>query len=80
MQLPKALYELEFNHGSIYGDEELAALTEVFKSSAPSCGPKVKEFEETFAARCGTTRGLAVTNATAGLELAKIACDVGPGD
>ncbi len=80
MQLPKALYELEFNHGAIYGDEEIAALVEVLRSSAPSCGPRVKEFEEAFAARCGTTRGLAVTSATAGLELAMIACDVGPGD
>ena len=55
MQLPKALYELEFNHGAIYGDEEIAALVEVLKSSAPSCGPRVKDFEEAFAARCGTT-------------------------
>ena len=80
MQLPKARYELEFNHGAIYGDEEIAALVEVLKASAPSCGPRVKEFEEAFAARCGTTRGLALTSATAGLELAMIACDVGPGD
>ena len=40
MQLPKAIYELEFNHGSIYGDEEAAALVEVLKASAPSCGPQ----------------------------------------
>ena len=45
MQLPKARYELEFNHGAIYGDEEIAALVEVLKASAPSCGPRVKEFE-----------------------------------
>jgi hypothetical protein len=36
----------------------------------------VKEFEE-VRARCGTTRGLAVTSATAGLAM--IACDVGLG-
>lgn len=80
MQLPKALYELEFNHGSIYGEEEAAALAEVLKASAPSCGPKVKAFEEAFAAYCGTQYGLAVSSATTGLELAMIACDVGPGD
>jgi perosamine synthetase len=80
MQLPKARYELEFNHGSIYGDEEAAALAEVLKASAPSCGPKVKEFEEAFAAFCQTKHALAVSSATAGLELAMIACDIGPGD
>lgn len=80
MELPKALYELEFNHGSIYGDEEAAALLDVLKASAPSCGPRVKAFEEAFAAYCGASRALAVTSATAGLELAMIACEVGPGD
>jgi perosamine synthetase len=80
MQLPKALYELEFNHGSIYGDEEAAALLDVLKASAPSCGPRVKAFEEAFATYCGTSRALAVTSATTGLELAMIACEVGPGD
>ena len=80
MQLPKARYELEFGHGATYGDEEAAALMEVLKASAPSCGPKVKAFEEAFAEYCGTQFGLAVTSATAGLELAMIACGVGPGD
>jgi len=79
MQLPKAVYELEFNHGSSYGEEEAAALLEVLAASAPSCGPKVKAFEDAFAAYCGTMFGLAVTSCTAGLELAMIACDVGPG-
>jgi perosamine synthetase len=80
MQLPKALYELEFNHGAVYGPEEAAALAEVLAASAPSCGPKVKQFEDAFAAYCGARYGLAVTSATTGLELAMIACDVGPGD
>jgi perosamine synthetase len=80
MKLPKAVFELEFSHGSIYGEEEKAAVLEVLAASAPSCGPKVKEFEETFAAYCGATYGLAVTSATTGLELAMIACNIGPGD
>ncbi len=75
-----ALYELEFNHGSQYGEEELAALTEVLRSSAPSCGPKTQEFERAFANYCGTTSAIAVTSATAGLQLAMIAAGVGPGD
>lgn len=80
MKLPKAVFELEFSHGSIYGEEERAAVLEVLASSAPSCGPKVKQFEEEFAAYCGATYGLAVTSATTGLELAMIALDIGPGD
>jgi perosamine synthetase len=80
MKLPKAVFELEFSHGSIYGEEEKAAVLEVLAASAPSCGPKVKQFEEEFAAYCDATYGLAVTSATTGLELAMIAVDIGPGD
>jgi perosamine synthetase len=80
MDLPKAIDELEFGHGSAYGPEEEAALLEVLRANAPSCGPKVKKFEETFAAYCGAGYGLAVTSATAGLQLAMIAAGVGPGD
>lgn len=80
MDLPKAIYELEYNHGSIYGPEEDTALREVLAAGAPSCGAKVKQFEEAFAAYCGAPFGLAVTSATAGLQLAMIAAGVGPGD
>lgn len=80
MELPKAIHELEYNHGSIYGPEEEAALREVLAASAPSCGAKVKQFEDTFAAYCRVPYGLAVTSATAGLQLAMIAAGVGEGD
>lgn len=80
MELPKAVHELEFNHGSVYGEEEKTALLEVLQASAPSCGPRVKEFEEAFATYCGAMHGLAVTSATAGLQLALIASGAGPGD
>jgi dTDP-4-amino-4,6-dideoxygalactose transaminase len=80
MKLPKAVFELEFSHGSIYGEAEKAAVLEVLEANAPSCGPKVKQFEEEFAAYCNTEYGLAVTSATTGLELAMIAADIGPGD
>lgn len=80
MDLPKAIYELEYGHGSIYGPEEEAALREVLAANAPSCGPKVKQFEEAFAAYCRVPFGLAVTSATAGLQLAMIAAGVGPDD
>ena len=80
MQLPKAVHELEYNHGSVYGEEEKAALLEVLAASAPSCGPRVKAFEEAFAAYCGVPHALAVTSATAGLQLALLSAGVGPGD
>ncbi len=80
MELPKAIHELEYNHGSIYGDEEAQALAETLRAGAPSCGARVRQFEEAFAGYCGTKYGLAVSSATAGLELAMIAAEVGPGD
>jgi dTDP-4-amino-4,6-dideoxygalactose transaminase len=80
MELPKAKFELEFSHGSTYGDEEKAAVLDVLKASAPSCGVKVQQFEREFAGYCGTKYGLAVSSATAGLSLALIAAGVGPGD
>lgn len=76
---PQIKYELEVNHGSVYGPEELAALAECLENNAPSCGKKVKEFEAAFAEMCGTKYGLAVTSATTALTLAGIACGVGPG-
>lgn len=80
MALPKAKFELEFSHGSCYGEEEKAAVLEVLAANAPSCGAKVQQFERAFADYCGTNHGLAVTSATAGLCLALIAAGVGPGD
>jgi perosamine synthetase len=80
VSLPKAVHELEFGHGSIYGPEEAAAVAAVLADSAPSCGPRVKEFETAFAVYCGARFGLAVTSATAGLDLALSAAGVGPGD
>lgn len=80
VNLPKAQYELEFKHGSEYGDEEARAIIETLKDSAPSCGSKVKTFEEAFARYCGSKYALAVTSGTAGLHLAVLASGVGPGD
>ncbi len=80
MNLPKAIHELEFGHGSTYGKEEQEAVLEVMRAGAPSCGPAVKAFEEAFATYCGATYGLAVSSGTTGLQLAMIAAGVGPGD
>src|SRR6267142_5342723 len=80
MTLPKAIHELEFGHGSCYGKEEQEAVLEVMRAGAPSCGPKVKRFEEEFAKYCGAEYGLAVTSGSTGLQLALIAAGVQPGD
>jgi perosamine synthetase len=80
MKLPKAVDELEFSHGSLYGEEERDALLKVLCAGAPSCGAEVKHFEEEFALYCGAEFGLAVTSGTTGLQLAMIAAGVGPGD
>ncbi len=79
MEKPKIKFELEISHGSIYGPEEEAALLEVLRASAPSCGKKVKQFEQAFAAYCGVRYALSCTSATTGLTLAGIAAGVGAG-
>ena len=80
MGMRKAKFELEFSHGSTYGEAERAAVLEVLDANAPSCGAKVQQFEREFATYCGARFGLAVSSATAGLSLALIAAGVGPGD
>jgi dTDP-4-amino-4,6-dideoxygalactose transaminase len=45
-----------------------------------SSGPKTKQFEEEFAAKVGAKTALALNSATAGLHLAMLALQVGPGD
>jgi perosamine synthetase len=80
MQLPKAVYDLEYGHGSSYGAEEEAAMVQALRNGAQSCGPAVQEFEREFAAYCGAPQALAVSSGTAALQLAMIASGVGPGD
>jgi galactokinase len=68
--LPKTKFELEFNHGSEYSEEEREAVLRVLASHAPSCGNEVLSFEKEFAEFTGTTYGIAVGNASQGLEIA----------
>jgi perosamine synthetase len=77
---PAVKYELEIAFGNIYGEEETAAVSETLNAMAPSCGKKVKQFEDEFAKYCGVQYALAVTNATSGLMLAGIAAAIQPGD
>ena len=77
---PKIMYDLEVAYGTTYGFEEAAALIDCLKNLAPSCGKKVKQFEDEFASYCGTRFAIAVTSATTGLTLAGIAAGIKPGD
>jgi perosamine synthetase len=80
MDKPKVLHELEISYGTAYGYEEAIAVMECLQNLGPSCGKKVKQFEEAFAQYCGVRYALAVSNASVGLTLAGIAAGVGPGD
>ena len=63
------------------GDEELAAIAEVFKSGwIAGNGPSSRKFEAAFAQLCGTQHALAVSNCTTGLHLAFSGLQAGPGD
>jgi perosamine synthetase len=59
---------------------EAAAVAEVIASGWVSQGPRVKAFEEAFAARVGAPEAVATTNCTTALQLALYVSGVGPGD
>ena len=61
-------------------DEDIAAVTAVLRSDLVTQGPAIDAFEAVVASRCGVERAVAVSNATAGLHLAYLALDIGPGD
>jgi dTDP-4-amino-4,6-dideoxygalactose transaminase len=56
------------------------AVDAVVDSGWWSMGPKVEQFEEAFAAFCGSKHALAVSNGTAALHLALLAAGIGHGD
>jgi dTDP-4-amino-4,6-dideoxygalactose transaminase len=61
-------------------DEVLEALREVAESTAYVLGPKVAEFEDTFARYVGARHCVGVNSGTSALHLALICAGVGPGD
>jgi dTDP-4-amino-4,6-dideoxygalactose transaminase len=62
------------------GEEEAEAAAEAVASGWVAQGPRVREFEEAFAAATGTPHAVAVSSCTAALHLALIAAGIGPGD
>lgn len=63
------------------GEEEVQEVVDALRSGWVTTGPRVRRFEEAFAAFLGGgLTALAVNSATAGLHLALEAAGVGPGD
>src|SRR3989344_8782175 len=63
----------------IIGDAERKAVLDVLNSGMLVQGPKVKEFEDSFALYCGAKHAVAVSNGTAALHTALCGAGVKPG-
>ena len=61
-------------------EKEINAVLSVLNTHYLSLGPKLKEFEESFARYLGVKHAVAVSNGTAGLHLAVRALGIGEGD
>lgn len=79
MDKPARATFLPFAAPSI-GEEEIAEVLDTLRSGWLTSGPKVKRFEEEFAARVGAKYAVAVNSCTAALHLALEAVGVGEGD
>lgn len=64
----------------LIGEEEIAEVVDTLRSDWITTGPKVKRFEQDFAAFIGAPEALAVSSCTAALHLALLALGIGPGD
>lgn len=70
---------IPYGRQHITADDEAAVLA-ALRSDWITQGPAVPRFEQALAARVGAKHGVAVSNATAGLHIACLALDLGPGD
>jgi perosamine synthetase len=64
----------------LLGIEEQQAVLEVLNSGILAQGPRVKAFEEAFAALCGTRFAIATSSGTTALHVALLAEGIGSGD
>jgi dTDP-4-amino-4,6-dideoxygalactose transaminase len=62
------------------GEEEKRAVLEVLDSGMIAQGPRVKAFEEAFAAMCGVKHAIATASGTTALHVALLATGIGRGD
>jgi len=61
-------------------EDDIEAVIEVMRSDWLTTGPRVEEFEQTFADFVGARYAVAVSSGTAALHAAMYAVDIGPGD
>lgn len=61
-------------------EEDIAAVVDVLRSDWLTTGPKVAEFERSFADTVGAKEAVAVSNGTAALHASMYALGIGPGD
>jgi UDP-4-amino-4,6-dideoxy-N-acetyl-beta-L-altrosamine transaminase len=61
-------------------EADVAAVVDVLRSDWLTQGPAIERFEEAVRARTGAAHAVAVHTGTAGLHLACLALDLGPGD
>jgi len=64
----------------LIGEEEIAEVIDTLRSDWISTGPKVRRFEEEFAAFIGAPAALALNSCTAALHVALATLGIGPGD
>jgi dTDP-4-amino-4,6-dideoxygalactose transaminase len=62
------------------GEEEIAEVADSLRSGWVTTGPKVKRFEQEFAAYVGAKHAVAVNSCTAALHTSLAALNIGPGD
>ncbi len=67
-------------HLSIIEQDEIDEVVDTLRSGWITTGPKTRQFESDFAAHVGSRHGIGVNSCTAGLHLALIALNIGPGD
>ncbi len=61
-------------------EAEIEAVAETLRSGWLAPGPRVKAFEAAFQAYTGAKHAIALDSATAGMHLALVTMDIGPGD